>query len=503
MVLVHGWESARHRTLPNAQFLHALGYHVLTVDVRGHGENPAETLPVSAGEFGADALAGVGAALDDPRVTQVAILGHSMGSIGAILAAAAEPRVAAVVLTATPADPYRLTRQTFKLAHLPIPDPIAYPLAWITTRVYLEPRRHSVGRDLGADAIRRYKGPILAIHGTDDRVVPFGHLGHLLKAVSCRPPGREPDADSAVEELVDPGRQHSWLYEFPAYRSAIGRFLAESLAGPARAGRSRPRRRSGRRPAPIRARLRVHGDLAGRARHRGRGERRDRSRAGHRIADLTMDIDAGNRRPSGRTTVPGPAARASPTRCHPECRPSSVQLEEQPALGLHRRHRSRPPRGAGIAGPVRRAHCGGRGGRRAGHAGPARSRQPLSVLWDLGLASQNMILTAWSRGIGSCPATVYDHDLARRLLGYPEGMTCEYLLSFGLSRRSGRLTRPLKPGGRRPLTTSSIGSAGRNAGRGDPRARQFRITSSGRTGRKSRSSRTRNPTQHGEADPQR
>ena len=230
IVLVHGWESARHRTLPNAQFLHALGYHVLTIDIRGHGLNPAETLPVSAGEFGSDALAAVEAALADKRVTKVAVLGHSMGSVGAILAAAAEPRVAAAVLTATPADPYRLTRQTFRLARLPIPDPIAYPLAWLTTRVYLEPRGHRVDAISATSAICRYEGPILAIHGTDDRVVPYGHFGRLLKAVRAARAG-DPGA-APVEELVIPGGQHSWMYEYPAYRAAIGRFLAAALGGP-------------------------------------------------------------------------------------------------------------------------------------------------------------------------------------------------------------------------------------------------------------------------------
>jgi len=77
--------------------------------------------------------------------------------------------------------------------------------------------------------------------------------------------------------------------------------------------------------------------------------------------------------------------------------------------------------------------------------------QPLSVLWDLGLASQNMILAAWSLGIGSCPATVYEPDLARRLLGYPPDRACEYLLSFGYPANPSDLTRPLRRGGRRPL----------------------------------------------------
>ena len=82
---------------------------------------------------------------------------------------------------------------------------------------------------------------------------------------------------------------------------------------------------------------------------------------------------------------------------------------------------------------------------------PRGPKQSLSVLWDLGLASQNMILAAWSLGIGSCPATVYDPELTRRILGYPEDMACTFLLSFGYPADPDDLTRPLKPGGRRPL----------------------------------------------------
>lgn len=230
IVLVHGWESARHRTLPNAQFLHALGYHVLTVDIRGHGANPAETLPVSAGEFGTDALAALQAALADPDVNGVAVLGHSLGAVGAMLAAAAEPRVAAVILTATPADPYRLTRQTFRLAHLPIPDVVAYPLAWLTTRVYLQPRGRAAGDISATEALRRYAGPVLALHGTEDRVVPFVHLARLTEA-GRRSRSGDPAA-RPIESVAIPDGMHSWLYEFPAYREAIGRFLAETFGGP-------------------------------------------------------------------------------------------------------------------------------------------------------------------------------------------------------------------------------------------------------------------------------
>jgi nitroreductase len=76
---------------------------------------------------------------------------------------------------------------------------------------------------------------------------------------------------------------------------------------------------------------------------------------------------------------------------------------------------------------------------------------PMSILFDLGRAAQNMALAAWELGIGSVPATVYEHDLARRLLGYPPDMHCEYLLSFGYPADPSALGAPPRAGGRRTL----------------------------------------------------
>ena len=224
VALVHGWESARDRLLPMAVFLHAAGFHCLAIDIRGHGSNVAETLPISAGEFGSDALAAFRALDARPEVTVGAILGHSMGAIGAILAAAEEPRVAAVVSTSAPADPWRLTRQTFRLARLPIPDAVAWPLAWLTTRVYLRPRGHRMARISASQALRTLRQPILLVHGAADIVVPVSHLERL--ATVARGAGRD------VEVLIVAGGQHSWLYEFPEYRRTVAAFLARTLGGP-------------------------------------------------------------------------------------------------------------------------------------------------------------------------------------------------------------------------------------------------------------------------------
>jgi nitroreductase len=82
---------------------------------------------------------------------------------------------------------------------------------------------------------------------------------------------------------------------------------------------------------------------------------------------------------------------------------------------------------------------------------PLAPNAPMSIAFDLGRAAQNMVLAAWELGIGSVPATVYEHDLARRLLAYPDDQRCEYLLSFGYPADPTDLTRPPAKGGRREL----------------------------------------------------
>jgi nitroreductase len=77
--------------------------------------------------------------------------------------------------------------------------------------------------------------------------------------------------------------------------------------------------------------------------------------------------------------------------------------------------------------------------------------QPLSIMWDLGRAAQNMVLAAWDLGIGSCPATVYEHDKVHEILELPADQHCEYLLSFGYPADRRELESPKRSGGRRAL----------------------------------------------------
>ena len=68
-------------------------------------------------------------------------------------------------------------------------------------------------------------GPrVLLVHGSDDAVVPATHLERLAAVRRT--------TDHPLETLVIDGGQHSWLYEYPAYRRTVAAFLARALGGP-------------------------------------------------------------------------------------------------------------------------------------------------------------------------------------------------------------------------------------------------------------------------------
>lgn len=73
-----------------------------------------------------------------------------------------------------------------------------------------------------------------------------------------------------------------------------------------------------------------------------------------------------------------------------------------------------------------------------------------SILFDAGQAAAYMQLAAWEMGIGSCPATIYQPEDARTLLGFPEDLHIYLALSFGYPVEKTTIARPaVVKGGRR------------------------------------------------------
>jgi nitroreductase len=77
--------------------------------------------------------------------------------------------------------------------------------------------------------------------------------------------------------------------------------------------------------------------------------------------------------------------------------------------------------------------------------------EKFQTMFDAGQAAAYMQLAAWELGIGSCPASIYQPEKARVLLGFPPELHLRIALSFGYPLNEGELRAPPKKGGRRDL----------------------------------------------------
>jgi nitroreductase len=73
------------------------------------------------------------------------------------------------------------------------------------------------------------------------------------------------------------------------------------------------------------------------------------------------------------------------------------------------------------------------------------------TMFDAGQAAAFMQLMALELGIGSCPASIYEHEKARQILRFPPEWHLRIALSFGHPLEEEKLSAPPRKGGRRPL----------------------------------------------------
>ena len=77
--------------------------------------------------------------------------------------------------------------------------------------------------------------------------------------------------------------------------------------------------------------------------------------------------------------------------------------------------------------------------------------EKFQTMFDAGQAAAFMQLSAWELGIGSCPASIYDFERARGILGFPPEWLLRIALSFGCPAEEEKLSAAPKKGGRMSL----------------------------------------------------
>jgi alpha-beta hydrolase superfamily lysophospholipase len=195
IVLAHGWSKNAADMLPAARALHAAGFAVVLYDARGHGASSKDG-PITILKFSADIRAcldylGTRADVDHRRI---GVLGHSLGGAAAILAAAADSRVQALVSCSAFTDPRTITEDLLRRLHIPawpfLPLVCRFIERWLgTTMEEAAPQRW----------ISELKVPLLLLHGERDRFIPLPHLKALFASA---------DPDRARMRTL-PGRRHA------------------------------------------------------------------------------------------------------------------------------------------------------------------------------------------------------------------------------------------------------------------------------------------------------
>jgi pimeloyl-ACP methyl ester carboxylesterase len=164
VVLVHGFKGNREEMLPWARFIHEAGYNVALFDDRGCGRSAGAFVGLGATEP-QDITEVVAAARGIFHTDQIAVLGISLGAGAAILAAARDPAISAVIADSAWTDQDLLLS---RLSFLPF-GPVRVPLP----PYGVEAANAMVGTDVGKarplDVISAIgPRPILLIHSADD-----------------------------------------------------------------------------------------------------------------------------------------------------------------------------------------------------------------------------------------------------------------------------------------------------------------------------------------------
>ena len=171
-LLVHGLNASKSSpyVLPALPVYAGLGFGVLLLDLRAHGDSPGRRTTLGALEV-RDVLGGLDwlAQRGYPREA-VVLHGWSMGA-AAVLRVAADETVRAVVADSGYARLSRLLRQRM--------GPWIYPGAALASRWLLGVSPQGVAPEEAAARLRAAGTPLFLLHGRADRTVPVEHARRL------------------------------------------------------------------------------------------------------------------------------------------------------------------------------------------------------------------------------------------------------------------------------------------------------------------------------------
>lgn len=218
VILAHGWSA---HALRLANFVDPLlreGYQVMLYSARSHGDSDWHPY-CSVLQFAEDVQAAVTYARH--QAGEVAVLGHSLGAAGALVAAAEGAPVEAIVALAPPCNHVQASAELL--------DRQGLRGKYLVHRIrpYVE---EMVGRSFDEAApeyrIGEVRCPVLLGHGSADEVVPVDHFHRLTQA-----------AGPNVEAYLLAGVDHDGIRASAVTLARLQQFLGRVFPAAGRAQR--------------------------------------------------------------------------------------------------------------------------------------------------------------------------------------------------------------------------------------------------------------------------
>jgi pimeloyl-ACP methyl ester carboxylesterase len=216
VVLCHGHNNCRSQLMSLVRPLHEAGFHVLLFDHRTMGLSGGSHCTYGYTEH-RDVLAAADWLREEAAVEQVGLVGLSMGGACVLLAAAADPRIGAVVTECAFARLEEMVEQRFYA----LPESWRGPIGR-SIRQWCEQWAGEVIAEVDPErALRGWEPrPLLLIHGEDDRLIPVEHAHRLAAA-----------AGETAELWLVPGANHVGCHgkAGDAYTERVVSFLRQHL----------------------------------------------------------------------------------------------------------------------------------------------------------------------------------------------------------------------------------------------------------------------------------
>ena len=220
VIIIHGFTGhmeERH-ILAVSQMLNEIGLATLRVDMYGHGNSGGEFRNHTLFKWMTNAMTVIDYARTLDFVTDIYLCGHSQGGLTVILAAALKQDVIKGIIPMSPgivmpecARQGNILGIEFDPDH--IPEEIRSPDGWTLSGNYIR-----VAQTIHVEeAISRFKGPVLLVHGDADETIPVQGSKDAVKLYSN------------AKLVIIPRDTHCYDYHLDAVVEAVRNWMLEQI----------------------------------------------------------------------------------------------------------------------------------------------------------------------------------------------------------------------------------------------------------------------------------